>query len=54
MLVGFGEGASKDAGPGYDDLRYYAVRLGKRLSACVCVVLYICTGVLMEWVAMIC
>ena len=27
LLVGFGEGAADDAGPGYEDLRYYAVGL---------------------------
>jgi hypothetical protein len=28
LFVGFGEGASEDAGAGYDDLGYYTVRLG--------------------------
>ena len=36
MFVGFGEGAPEDAGAGYDDLGYYAVRLARGQYFVIC------------------
>jgi hypothetical protein len=42
LFVGFGEGAAEDARAGYEDLGYYAVRLGGRVS--MYITRYLCEG----------